>query len=545
MSRLVKKYGKLLMALGLSFGVMLLFKLFFTAVYETNDDYIMGAISYGYYGSPQAGLIYIHPLLGEVYALLQRLIPGASWYYLGELTILGLAMAALYRMAMERDGCVPVLAVLTLFYVGGLLFGLQYTKIAGTASAAGILVLFWALREKKSWGTYLAGFLLALSGYCLRSNAFFMVLIPLAGVGAAELFRRLHSKELRRAFGFVGTFAVLFALCGGLILGEKQYYGEDWAHYRQFNALRTELMDYGFPDYDENRELYASLRISEADLELFKRWDFGDPEVFNVDSMQALVDAKPSNDFRPGNILRCGKSAVQGLMRYQIAGVLLLAVLLWLWTADKWGIALGLYTLAAMVGTETWLLLEGRGLRPRVDVPLMLAAAAILLLACPGREDRRLPKGRMGMLLAAAMLLGQIPGWLTRNDAAVESWLSASQVQAAYRELSADCGTIYFFREEELPPNLLPGRQGGFGYYSNIASLGGWLTESPYVLERNATFGVENPYRDMVDAEHVRLVSNDPGPVLDYIREHYAPEAQAVQVGETCWGYKIWKVQTT
>ena len=80
--------------------------------------------------------IYIHPLLGEVYALLQKLVPGVSWYYLGELAILGLAMAALYRMAMERDGCVPVLAVLTLFYAGGLLFGLQYTKIAGTASAA-------------------------------------------------------------------------------------------------------------------------------------------------------------------------------------------------------------------------------------------------------------------------------------------------------------------------------------------------------------------------------------------------------------------------
>ena len=533
------------MALGLSLTVMLFFKLFFTAVYETNDDYIMGAISYGYYGMPQAGLIYVNPLLGEVYALLQKLIPGASWYYLGELTVLGLAMAALYRLAMERDDCVPVLAVLTLFYVGGLLFGLQYTKIAGTASAAGILVLFWALREKKGWGTYLVGFLLALSGYCLRSDAFFMVLIPLAGVGAAELFRRLHSKEWRRALELVGTFAALFALCGGLMLGAKLYYGEDWAYYRRFNTLRTELMDYGFPDYDANQELYASLRISEADLELFEKWDFADPEVFNVDSMQALVDAKPSRDFRPERILRCGKGAVQGLMRYQIAGVLLMAVLLWFWKADKWGIALGLYALAAMVGTETWLLLAGRGLRPRVDVPLMLTAAAILLLACPGREDRQLPKGRMGVLLAVAMLAGQIPGWLTRNDAAAEAWLSASQVQAAYRELSADRGTIYFFREEELPPNLLPGRQGDFGYYSNIATLGGWLTESPYVLAQNAAFGVENPFRDMVDAEHIRFVSNDPGPVLDYIREHYAPEAQAIQVGEARGGYKIWKIQTT
>lgn len=540
MKQRVRKHRKALLALGLSAVVMVLFKLLGVMIYDTNDDYIMSALSYGYYGAPQAGLIYVHPLLGGVYAGLQRLLPGVSWYLLGELALLWLAMAALYRLAMEREDWVPALAVLTVFYVGGLLLRLQYTKIAGAAAVSGILVVFWALRERR-WGPLVLGFLLALGGFCLRASAFFMVLIPLAGVGVAELLREARAGEKGRAAALIGTFVLLFALCGGLLLGERLYYGENWAHYRQYNALRTELMDYGFPDYEENRGLYDSLSISQADLDLFRGWDFGDPEVFNIDTMQALCQAKAPRDYSLGNILRCCKGAVQGMLRYDFAAGLLLAVLLWLWTANRKGLALGLYALAAMFAVEGWLLLAGRGLRARVDAPLMLAAMSILLLACPRREGRELPKGRAGVLLAAAMALGQIPGWLGAKDDAMEKWQAAARVQQIYGELSADRDTLYFFREAELPPNLLPGRRGGFGCRANIGSLGGWLTDSPYVKERNEAFGVSNPFRDMVDAENIRLVSSDPEPVLAYIRAHYAENARAERVGEVenCGIYAI------
>lgn len=542
MKELLARNKKNLLALGLALGVMVLFRRFGILVYETNDDYILGAISYGYFGSPQAGLVYVHPLLGGLYALLQRLFPWASWYLLGELALLGLSMAALYRLAMEREDCVPTLGVLTVFYVGALLYRLQYTKIAGAAAAAGILVLFWAVREKKDWKSYLFGFLLALAGFCLRVSAFLMVLIPLAGVGVAELIRAARTGQKRRALALIGTFAALFALCGGLQLGEGLYYGEDWAHYRQFNALRTELMDYGFPDYAENRALYQSLNISEADLALFKRWDFGDPEIFNIDAMQALCDAKAPRNVSLGNVRACARDAVWGMLQHDFVAGLLLAVLLWLWTADRKGIALGLYALAAMFGTETWLLLTGRGLRARVDAPLMLAVAAILLLACTRQQTRPLPKGRMGFLLAAVMLAGQVPGWLSLEAVSLEKRQAAESVQQVYRELTQDLNTLYFFREEELPPNLLTGRQGGFGYYNNIASLGGWLTDCPYVVERNRAYGVENPFRDCVDAGNVRIVSNDIQGIVDYIREHYAQSARAVRVSETEGGVGIYAI---
>lgn len=44
----------------------------------------------------------------------------------------------------------------------------------------------------------------------------------------------------------------------------------------EFNQLRSQLLDYGFPDYESNKELYKELGISKEALELYKTWNFND-----------------------------------------------------------------------------------------------------------------------------------------------------------------------------------------------------------------------------------------------------------------------------
>lgn len=188
-------YAKAILALGFSFGLMLLFKWLGVLVYDTNDDTIMAAISYGYYGIPQAGLVYIHPWLGALLAALQRAVPGLSWYLLMEMGILGISMAVLVWLYLKQTHggqAVLGLTVFGLLFVYTMLFSLQYTKIAGISTASGILLLFYAVREGHGPGAYILGLLLALLGLCLRSAAFFMVLIPLAGMGAACLLSQLR-----------------------------------------------------------------------------------------------------------------------------------------------------------------------------------------------------------------------------------------------------------------------------------------------------------------------------------------------------------------
>lgn len=535
-----------LLAVLLAAVVLVGFRILGVLVYDTNDDAIMAGLSYGYYGLPEGNLVYIHPLLGRLLAGLQRTVPGVSWYLLMELGILFASMAALYSLVLDREEmtwCIPALTVLTLFLTYALLFRIQYTKIAGCAAVAGILLLFRAVEKERKWYSYILGLLLAVSGYLLRDSAFFMILIPMSGVGVWYGIRYLKAGGKKKAAVLTGTFVLLFAVCGSLMAVEKMMRDPQWAHYRQYNALRTELMDYGFPDYGENQTLYESIGISEADLELYKSWDFDDPERFNIPVMETLVGAKQPRAFSVGTALGCVKESVRGLLHYDFAACLLLGILLWLWRGDKAGLLLGLYELAALFGTETYLLYTGRGLRERVDAALVLAVLAVLLAVCTGSEKRKgsLTMGA-GILLSAAMALGQCPGLMSRKDDAMERYVGAAHLHAAYQVMNRDEDTLYLTRTDELPPDRMPGRQGGFGYFGNIATLGGWLTDSPCVLERYARYGVTNPFRDLVDSEKLRLVSNNPEPVLDYIRAHYALDARLVEVDCIRGEYKVWRV---
>lgn len=120
-------------------AVMAAFWLLGVLVYDTNDDTIMAGLVYGYYGSLQGLLVYIHPLLGKLLALLQRAILALPWYYLFELGLLTVTLAALFYLVVDRESAGKLLALtlIAAFYIYAVLFRLQYTKIAGGAAAAG------------------------------------------------------------------------------------------------------------------------------------------------------------------------------------------------------------------------------------------------------------------------------------------------------------------------------------------------------------------------------------------------------------------------
>lgn len=539
-----KRNKEILLALGLTLGLMAAFKLFGVLVYDTNDDTIMASLSYGYYGVPEEKLIYIHPLLGTFMAALQRTMPAFPWYYLVELGILGLSITALYWMVLRRKEIkqvLPELAVLTVLLVQTMLFRLQYTKIAGCASAAGMLLMFQAAEDRRRWWGYLPGILLSLLGFCLRDTAFAMVMIPMVGVGM-QLLLRCRIKEEKRAGALALCFLSLFALCGLLIWNKNQSYSDaQWQNYQKYNRLRTELMDYGFPDYSENRSLYESLGITEEDLTLYKSWDFGDPERFTVEKMQALCQAKKAAGFSLRELLSSAKASVRGLMSYDFSAGVLVAALLAFTFGGRKSLPLTLYELLALFGAETWMMYTGRGLRERVDGALVISVCMVLLIiCCRGTENKMSRRGCA--LLAAAIVLCQVPDFLARKDDAMERYVGAAHLQAAFQVMSKDKDTFYFTRTDELPPDRMPGRQGDFGYYSNIGTLGGWLTQSPYILERNAARGIKNPFRDMVNSDSIRLVSNDVQPVLNYICRYYAPNARAIEVDSIRGEYAVWKI---
>ena len=44
-------------------------------------------------------------------------------------------------------------------------------------------------------------------------------------------------------------------------------------------------------------------------------------------------------------------------------------------------------------------------------------------------------------------------------------------------------------------------------------------------------YGIENPYRDMIDNEKVRLVADSPERVLTYLHDYYDADCTAEKIG--------------
>ena len=107
------------------------------------------------------------------------------------------------------------------------------------------------------------------------------------------LSQKYRNKKLRRLEICVLTFGVLLLSVFGVDRWDSsKYRSAEWKEYQEFNQLRSELLDYGFPDYDSNQEIYEELGISREAYELYKSWNFNDTEKFDTEVMKKLVDLK-------------------------------------------------------------------------------------------------------------------------------------------------------------------------------------------------------------------------------------------------------------
>ena len=74
------------------------------------------------------------------------------------------------------------------------------------------------------------------------------------------------------------------------------YRDPQWQEYQKFNNLRSELLDYGFPDYESNKASYQDLGISREAYELYRTWNFNDPDKFTTEVMESLQSRSRKKD---------------------------------------------------------------------------------------------------------------------------------------------------------------------------------------------------------------------------------------------------------
>ena len=538
---LKQKYRKISVALISNLLILGAMAAFMRPSFETNDDIVFAELGSGLRGVKDAHLVFQNYGLGMIYRLLYGVTGRLPWYTIVQYMILFAAFTVVTYVLISRLGEISGLCLFVILACG---FGyegyihLQFTKTAGIAAAAAVFLLLYLLeQEKYSWWGIAGGILLAVIAYMYREDQFWASCGLMAGAGLLFLFdlRKYRNKKLRRLEICVLTFGVLLLSVFGVDRWDSsKYRSAEWKEYQEFNQLRSELLDYGFPDYDSNQEIYEELGISREAYELYKSWNFNDTEKFDTEVMKKLVDLKQKRPLTIRTVTAFLRRFPSDLLRMPMFYFFAVFAVLWLLCGKKdvFSIISVLAECLLLVAVYFYLYYQGRYMVNRVDVGLWFSACLVMLWIFSSGEVRYMNTKVSVLLCMICVVLGQFmmyKDWRLATSSIPDARVSQRAVletigtdkEHTYLAKSGMLSEIVCYGPfDRMPENLL----------DNVYWFGGWECRTPGYTRAMEVRGIINPYRDVVNNENVYLVDDNIDLTLKYIRQYYAENAEAVFV---------------
>ena len=538
---LKQKYRKISVALISNLLILGAMAAFMRPSFETNDDIVFAELGSGLRGVKDAHLVFQNYGLGMIYRLLYGVTGRLPWYTIVQYMILFAAFTVVTYVLISRLGEISGLCLFVILACG---FGyegyihLQFTKTAGIAAAAAVFLLLYLLeQEKYSWWGIAGGILLAVIAYMYREDQFWASCGLMAGAGLLFLFdlRKYRNKKLRRLEICVLTFGVLLLSVFGVDRWDSsKYRSAEWKEYQEFNQLRSELLDYGFPDYDSNQEIYEELGISREAYELYKSWNFNDTEKFDTEVMKKLVDLKQKRPLTIRTVTAFLRRFPSDLLRMPMFYFFAVFAVLWRLCGKKdvFSIISVLAECLLLVAVYFYLYYQGRYMVNRVDVGLWFSACLVMLWIFSSGEVRYMNTKVSVLLCMICVVLGQFmmyKDWRLATSSIPEARVSQRAVletigtdkEHTYLAKSGMLSEIVCYGPfDRMPENLL----------DNVYWFGGWECRTPGYTRAMEVRGIINPYRDVVNNENVYLVDDNIDLTLKYIRQYYAENAEAVFV---------------
>lgn len=538
---LKQKYRKISVALISNLLILGAMAAVMRPSFETNDDIVFAELGSGLRGVKDAHLVFQNYGLGMIYRLLYGVTGRLPWYTIVQYMILFAAFTVVTYVLISRLGEISGLCLFVILACG---FGyegyihLQFTKTAGIAAAAAVFFLLYLLEQEKYslWGIA-GGILLAVIAYMYREDQFWASCGLMAGAGLLFLFdlRKYRNKKLRRLGICVLTFGVLLLSVFGVDRWDSsKYRSAEWKEYQEFNQLRSELLDYGFPDYDSNQEIYEELGISREAYELYKSWNFNDTEKFDTEVMKKLVDLKQKRLLTIRTVTAFIRRFPSDLLRMPMFYFFAVFALLWILCGKKdvCSVISVLAECLLLVAVYFYLYYQGRYMVNRVDVGLWFSACLVMLWIFSSGEVRHMNTKVSVLLCMICVALGQFmmyTDWRLATSSIPEARVSQRAVletigtdkEHTYLAKSGMLSEIVCYGPfDRMPENLL----------DNVYWFGGWECRTPGYTRAMEVHGIINPYRDVVNNENIYLVDDNIDLTLKYIRQYYAENAEAVFV---------------
>ena len=514
-------------------GMMLLLR----PAFETNDDISISMIVNGAWGVHDPHVICQNYLLGLLYSLFYRIGHGRiPWYAILQFAAIFAALTTVtwvWFQKLQRAQAWLVNGILLIYFGYECYIRMQYTKTAGIMMAAGALLMFYEVeKEKTSVRGMIWGMILAVAGSLYRFEEAAICCVLLAGIGLYFLMTRKKLITLISVFGLTGLLMV------GAEVFDHQIYASDpkWNAYMKYNDLRSNLTDYSMAPYKGNEETYQEMGIDKTAYRIFKNGlNFYDPDIFPLETVEKIDQLRPRNQLSKLLVMNFFKEFPLGYLKIPTFYAFLLLAFLWLfWRQKGWKIWLiAGYEIFAMGAIDFYLYYAGRYLENRVETGLWFA---IILVVIWLYDRKKTGISETGALITLGCLL------LASQSTWKESWRALTVQKEVDRDYLRDS---FLEAVETDPEGLYLAKVGtitytGYGIldtvpegrFENVVWYGGWEMGNPLWQKKMAEYDVVNPYRDLIDQEHVYLVDNKIDLTVKYIQKHYQKNVEAELVKE-------------
>ncbi len=570
--------------------------------FDLNDDVLMKDILSGAYtGVPEGHNIQMLYPVSAFIALLYRAYRGLDWYgiFLCACQFLCVFIMLFRVLAGCRNKAVRVVsaAVILFFMVGGLLSHfvfVQYTFTCGFLSATASFIIMTHKGEIRK--DHVLAVLLIVLAYLIRSE---MLLLTLPVVGVAilikfsitrlELSDRYSEGIQTSSFGQRKRhFKRYVVLCLGIIIGlaistlahNMAYSSPEWKTFNDLFDARTELYDFQYiPDFEENREFYDSIGLSQPEQQLLINYNYGiDPEIdakilwavagqadkLRTDEVPFLTRLVQSIPFY---LYRLRYVAYQKSYEYPmtdaplniLAGIMYLgALLVYCALGDKKKKLTALLMLIILFACRSslWLYIIVRGRDPiRITHPLYIMEIVVLFGMILMEAERSwkpvVVVGALAVVATAAFIPNQV-GVIT--DEMAQRDRMRAHYDALYEYFGENPDSFYFV-DVYTSVSATDGDEKSFSEkmfvnvdnsLSNHDIMGGWACGSPLYNKKISGRGFES-MQDAILRDDVYVVSKTVNDVdwLSYYYEDKGIDVEIKQVDLVSDVFAVYKVSKT
>lgn len=532
--------------------------LFLNPVSTSNDDFWLSVIAGNGFGSYSEFLIYISTLLGYILKFFYHLIPTINWYALFLYGFLLVSVVTMEYIAITKFKLSGML--LSLFFSVGFshyfYVVFQYTKVASLLTLTGFVIIFYWIdtktdSKKSLFGKYFLAFLFLFTGSLVRLQPFFM--ICLFGFGL-WIWKLIFSFQKKNRLEFAKYYVIPFLFIFAFILGYSYFEENVWdisteekAYFKEYNEVRTRLVDYEIPSYKEHMAEYQALGLSANDVENLKRWCFSDEEKFSLELLQKVAAMNQSNYFSLKAFLKYIRDNIITHTVFKICMVLTMICFLFGKPKRRNILALllphGMFFLVLL-----YLNYIGRITEWVINSLWIVYLILMIFAVCECFAQFQLSQKNVRKSLVLC-LCGTV---IFNSDMLIARPLTEQLIHGnLYHCINGISNTknITYFCDitsvYELSKEYKILERTPENFFSNVFFCGAWFSRSPQENSTKEKAGIGNLYKDLLFKEdYVVLDSEAIDQKLVYLNENYSDSAKYSKI-QDFYSYPIYKFSDT